>query len=90
MESAFWTQAANAVLPPLVNLIDPLDQLFLHLLSRFAKTQVRAVPACLSPGCCAHAAQCCLARHLYNLSRGLTCPQHGAAVHLPTHISVYG
>ncbi|GAB4814122.1 hypothetical protein N2152v2_001168 [Parachlorella kessleri] len=39
MESAFWTQAANAVLPPLVNLIDPLDLLYLHILSRFAKTQ---------------------------------------------------
>eukprot|EP00887_Chlorella_sp_A99_P002393 scaffold10.g2393.t1 len=38
-ESAFYTQVANALLPPLVTLLDPLDSLCAQLLARAARTQ---------------------------------------------------
>ena len=54
-ESAFYTQAANALLPPIWTLLNPADALRSQLLARAARTQARAAasrhafcPRCLA------------------------------------------
>jgi hypothetical protein len=51
VESAFYTQVANALLVPAVMVCDPLPLLRAHVLSRCARTQASRGAQCSSRHC---------------------------------------